>query len=270
MRPLAPLPDRSLPADFLVARLHGRLPALAVDWTEWDLAASTVPWQLRGPAAALAAQAGAAGVGRFCRQEALWVYRRASLGLRRCLAPVFLWLALPELAATFRLRLAGLAPATGSRLLDPDLTGLLAQPGEPAAMLARLDRYLAGLAPGLGGLAAAFGREGGRGAERRLADLWWQLMASRAGQPLVASWLDRLAGVLVHTRQRADPADGGVAEAAGLAAITVWLRRQRSEGSGVGFLLHYLWTLFRYRHNLGLILAAAAVAPERVGALLLR
>ena len=182
---LAPPPPAELPAEALLARLRARRADLDLTGASPDAPV---------PTATLA-----------------WLYPRLEQHLRDAVRPYLEIEAMRCLLLALRYRLGG-EPAPAALLSQPwlaaDLAGLLTQPGEAAAVVARLEAWLAGDYPFARGLLDGYLTQGPGQVEQQLAAGILAQGLARARAPVVhmtvrfLTDMRNLLAVLRHWRWR--------------------------------------------------------------------
>jgi len=176
------------PTDYLLARIASRRRELVTDWfaipesplaPETRASAGNQVWA-RGMSAALARD--------YMRHEFRWVYLQLNQGMRRTMAPVFLWFELRTILVSLRLRRGGereresIADLLAGSLLAKRVRQLL---GEPAAGTDALADLLEAVAEPGRGLGALYRGQKGREYEELFLSLYLERTLRRALHPVL-------------------------------------------------------------------------------------
>jgi vacuolar-type H+-ATPase subunit C/Vma6 len=183
------------PAEYLLSRIRGRRSRLIRDWRAPLSAASPAEFLSSPLYQGFVRERGLDGLWRSLLQEQGWVFGQMEEGLRRTLAPYFLYTELRTVLICLRLLQGGKTQQVGEALAD-SLLGERIQAAlkerDTEAAAAGLEEVLAPLSDAFRGLAGEYREAGLRGLEQRLVRRYLESVLARTLHPALRDLFVRI------------------------------------------------------------------------------
>ncbi len=172
------------PVAYILSRVRGRRSRLIRDWNALMYGAPPAEYLASPQYQGFVRERSLEGLWQSLQQEHQWVFSQLDEGMRRMLAPYFLYAELRTITVCLRMLQGEKAQETaailGNSLLAPELRQALAG-GEAEAAVETVERLFSGLSPAFRGMAALFATKGMRAAEQQLVNRYLEAVL---GQPL--------------------------------------------------------------------------------------
>jgi len=183
------------PAEYLLSRIRGRRSRLIRDWRALLSGTSPADYLSSPLYHGFVRERTLDGLWRSLLKEHGWVFGQMEEGLRRTLAPYFLYAELRTVMICLRLlegeKAQQIGEALADSLLDDRVQAVLSEE-EPEAAVAGLEEVLVPLSGAFRGLAAVYRDAGLRGLEQRLAHRFLQAMLERPLHPVLRELFVRI------------------------------------------------------------------------------
>lgn len=183
------------PAEYLLSRIRGRRSRLIRDWRAVLSSTSPADYLASPLYHGFVRERALEGLWRSLQKEYVWVFAQMDEGMRKVLAPYFLYAELRTITVCLRLLQGDKAQEIGESLADSLLGEQLKtalREEAPADAIGGLEDALTPLSDAFRGLAAVYGDEGLRGVEQQIVRRYLEAVLERTLHPVVREFFIRI------------------------------------------------------------------------------